>query len=176
MTQTDRPTQRRLLSATAFTLLELILVLAIVAVILAVTTANLRGFYAERQVDDTASHLVAVVNQARERAIRDAYPYRVRIDPEERQYQLMRRTAGSDEPVSSEWGRPFSLPENIVIQWTDDTSTSGERTIEMRPDGSSDTFSLLLIGPSGQARVVAGTASSGEMSIHAFEEVELAER
>ncbi len=165
----------RFSSRAAFTLLELILVLAIAAALLSVVAASLRGFYAERKVDDAATHLVALLHQGQQRAVRDGTVYRMVVDPDEREYQMVEASAGFDRPIESEWGRVFSLPEHVELWWDGESSSSQVHAIQLSPDGTVEPFKFLLVGPNGTTRMVSNLAAGGALTVFSYEESGVAE-
>jgi prepilin-type N-terminal cleavage/methylation domain-containing protein len=153
-----RSPDRRLRMPRAFTLLELILVLAIVATLLTVTAASLRGFYASRKAEDAAGHFVALCMQARTRAITEATPYQVHINVPAESYWM---TAGDqDERIAAEYGRTFTLEPGVEMSWHGATADDGEAVIHFLPDGRSQAAQVIFTA--GGKRVAAVAPSSSE--------------
>ena len=74
--------------ATAFTLIELILVMAMLVVLMAVMAPSLGNFFRGRTVDGEARRLTSLIRYGRERAISEGTPMLLWIDPQQRAYGL----------------------------------------------------------------------------------------
>ena len=72
----------------AFTLLELLLVVAVLALIMAVALPSLAELYADAQVTAAADHLMARFAEARVHAIEEVRPYRFAVMPGQSGYKL----------------------------------------------------------------------------------------
>src|SRR4051812_29637970 len=81
----------------AFSLLELILVMLILAIIVAMIVPEMSNFGRNRRAGDCAGQIVAVAHWARTRAIADGVPYRLNVDPQQGTYWLtMQQPSGAD--------------------------------------------------------------------------------
>src|SRR6059058_5139714 len=80
--------RRRRTHPAGFTLLELILVMAIVAIIVAMASPMLRGFGEARRGDNCAAELVALTQWARTQAMTRGATFRLNVDPNARSYWL----------------------------------------------------------------------------------------
>ena len=121
--------------APAFTLLELILVLLIMAVLLSVVAPSLQRFYTARMVEDAAGHLAAICRQARIRAIDEARQYRLHVDPGDREYWLTRETDGQHGRLETELGRTFQWDERLEATWEGGTRSGDGFELTFYPDG-----------------------------------------
>lgn len=161
-----------------FTLLELILVLSLVAITLTIVTASLRGFYAERKVDDAAAHFVALAKQTRARAVDAAGPMRLELDFQEQLYRVSDPRAavqtGVDVPddgaVATEWGRWFDLPQAVTMRWSADPSEAGQQVIDFAPDGRVAAFGVVFAGVGDRARLVTCLGAGGTFGVQSFAE------
>ena len=82
----------------AFTLIELILVMAIIVIVVAMIMPKLSGFFAARSVDNEAKRVLALMHYGQQRAISEGVPMMLWIDPARGEYGLEREPgyAGQD--------------------------------------------------------------------------------
>ncbi len=112
-------------SRRAFTLLELILVLVVMAVVMGVAAPDLIGWARRSEVDGTAAEIVALMHQARERAVHESGGCRVVLDPSKRVCRLERR----DPDVPGVWvpihGESLDWPASVTVDYQLPSSTFG---------------------------------------------------
>lgn len=130
----------RAASPRAFTLLELILVLVIVATLLSVSTASLRGLHASQTTRAAAERFLRLCEQARYRAIHEAIPHRVTVDLNERAYWLSRLGETGDEPVRESIGQRHELDERFTLAAEGVPGQDGIVRIDFFADGRSAPF------------------------------------
>lgn len=151
------PRGRATRSAGAFTLLELILVLAIIGTLLSIVAVSLSGFYASRKAEDAAGHFVALCHQSRNRAITEATPYHMHIDLEKESYWM---TVGPlDERIAAEYGRTFTLEPGVDMDWSGSTPADGVVVIDFLPDGRSQAAQVIFTASGRRVAAVARSAS-----------------
>lgn len=75
-------------SPDAFTLIELILVMAMLVILMAVMAPSLSGFFRGRTVDGEVRRLSSLIRYGRERAISEGLPMVLWLDPQQRAYGL----------------------------------------------------------------------------------------
>src|SRR5262245_50618644 len=78
-----RPMRRR-----AFTLIELILVMALLAIVLTVVGTSLGRFFRGRTLDSEARRLLSLTRYGQSRAVADGIPMVLWIDPDQHRYGL----------------------------------------------------------------------------------------
>jgi len=108
----DRPYIR----ARAFTLIELVLVLAIIAVCAAVVAPYLGGFARGRILPNTASEFVATARWCRLQAASEGATYRLNFDADQGKWWVTKGEGNVFKEVDDEMGRPYILPEGLVIK------------------------------------------------------------
>jgi type II secretion system protein H len=81
----------------AFTLIELILVLALLAMAVAVAAPALSRFFSGRTLDNEARRLLALTRYAQSRAVSEGMPMLLWLRPETRTYGLRAETAFTEE-------------------------------------------------------------------------------
>ena len=99
-----------------FTLLELILVMLILSTILAMTGPSLRGFFASRKANDTASQILAFTQYARGEAISEGVIYRLNFNLDERTMWLTSWQSGDFEHLKNDFGKLFDIPSDLDIE------------------------------------------------------------
>lgn len=121
--------------------------LVIVATLLSVSAASLRGLHASQTTRAVAEHFMSVCKQTRTRAIVEATIYHVHIDPAQRHYWVSRSGDEGFEPVESEWARRFELDERFELVVGTTAMHGGAMAMEggvvrldFFPDGRSQPF------------------------------------
>ena len=139
-----------------FTLIELIVVMALLTIAMAVTMPSLSRFFAGRSLTEEARRVMAVTRYARSHAVSRSVPVEVRIDVDAATITLGPRAgyAAEDE-------------ETIEIQLDDRTAfdvdeaaidENGEATIVFLPDGTIEEGSvdaLVLVNDRGDSIEIA---------------------
>jgi len=118
----------------AFTLLELISVLAILAVVLTISAPSLGGFFKSRSLHEESRRLLALTRYARSEAVSGSVPVEVWIQTNTGEYGLQRGvTYSSKEKPPPE----YQLPENQYFELdTEQLDSEGKAIIAFEPDGS----------------------------------------
>lgn len=147
------PTRR---AAAGFTLLELVVVMAIAGLLLAVLP------FAFVKMRDTAEYrasireVVATLRQARTQATQSGRPVVVTVDPDARLYGI------GDEPSRE-------VPESLSLRLTaaaSDVGQHGRGRIRFYPDGSSTGGSIEILRPTGDGMQVRVDWLYGRISQH----------
>jgi type II secretion system protein H len=143
----------------AFTLIELILVLALLAIVTSLAAPSLSSFFRGRALNSEARQLLSLTHAGQSRAISDGFPTLLWIDSEARAYGLQEEAtsqtgaAEAADPKAEE----FVFNENLQIEAINASplSVNGRSlpAIRFLPDGTVDEDS---------PRVVRLTAQSGE--------------
>ncbi len=138
--------------AVAFTLLELVLVLAIVATALAVAAPSLRGWSRGSQLRDAGDQFVAVTRWARSQAALTGAVHRLELNPTN--YRVLTKTADGFSPIASEFGNVFQLPEGFTLSrlsGENATADPGAANIDFQPNGRTDVAQVRLTAPQGDS-------------------------
>ncbi len=99
--------------ATAFTLIELILVMAMLVVLMAVMAPSLGNFFRGRTVDGEARRLTSLIRYGRERAISEGTPMLLWIDPQQRAYGLTEDSTYAAQDVRAV---AYPLSRDVVVE------------------------------------------------------------
>jgi type II secretion system protein H len=127
----------------AFTLVELILVMAMLAIVLAVAAPSLSNFFRGRTLDSEARRFVSLTRYGQSRAVSDGVPMLLWIDTRQRAYGLEEQSGYSDMDLKAV---ELGLGKDLTIEATDiPAQTGGARpeqganrnvpTIRFLPDG-----------------------------------------
>jgi type II secretion system protein H len=128
----------------AFTLIELILVLALLVIVTSLVTPSLSRFFRGRTISSEARQLLSLTHAGQSRAISDGFPMLLWIDPQHGRYGLQledtTQTGKSSEvdPKAEE----FVLGESLKLDAPDATTKTlnGRSVVAIRflPDGTAD--------------------------------------
>lgn len=100
----------------AFTLIELILVMALLSIVLAVSAPALSGFFRGRTADAAARRLVSLIRYGQSRAVSEGVPVILWIDARRGTYGLEQEPGYVDlDPKAVR----FELPKDLRIEVTD---------------------------------------------------------
>lgn len=132
-------------TTSGFTLLELVLVLAVLAATFAAVAPMLSGFTRGRKVEDTARQFVALTKWARCQAVSDGAVYELVIDPKAGTWGLRVEDGDTFSEVASPLGKVYSAPEEVHIE-TDIPVVGGQQAIVFDPSGRSDVASVRFVG------------------------------
>ena len=154
-----------------FTLIELILVLAIMGVGLAMVAPSLRGLWRGAELRDTALHIAALTRWARTRAAIDAQVYTLRFEPQQGFYRLETLTAQGSLPVLSEFGRPFTIPDGRRVEVT--VAPGGEtNNIHFFPNGRTDGMRVLIAADDGEQLELVARSATEDFVLRGEDEAE----
>jgi prepilin-type N-terminal cleavage/methylation domain-containing protein len=118
----------------AYTLLELVMVLAILCLVAGLAVPSLRGFAQGREGADGAQQLVALCRRARTQAITEATTYRLNVDPAAGTYWLTAWRGGTFVDPGDGFGRAFAVPTGMMLTW-DGPFDGAFGYAEFQPDG-----------------------------------------
>ena len=100
-------------SAWAFTLIELILVMALLAIVLAVSSPSLSRFFKSRSLDSEARRFMALTRAAQTRAVSEGVPMVLWFDTKQRTYGLNAdKTFVEEDPKAEQ----FNVDESLEME------------------------------------------------------------
>lgn len=129
--------------APAFTLVELIVVMALLAIVMAVAAPSLSRSLRQRHVDEQATRFLALTEYARDEAISQGVPTVIWFDPGEGRFGVQAKAGfeGDDSRF-----REFSIDPDIQFGLDKADRKNGViEAIEFAPDGMPSTASVELI-------------------------------
>ncbi len=151
----------------AFTLIELILVLVILAFVAAMIAPSLRGFGVGRRIQDTAVSIVSVANYVRTQAVTEGQAYRLNIDGNT--YWLTVNADGVFQTVPSKIGDRSQVADGVTMQCDVKRQQDGQY-IAFLPTGRSDPARITLTDGFGKQIVIAASSTTEPMRMLTAEE------
>ena len=121
-------------SAAGFTLVELILVMALLAIVMAIAAPSLSRSMRQRNLDGEAARLLAATEYARDEAISQGVPMTLWIDPEGRRFGIGPKEGfvGNEKRI-----REFSVDPDIGFEIANAVVKRGVvEAMEFAPDGT----------------------------------------
>lgn len=127
----------------AFTLLELVLVLALLALIMALAAPSLRGWARGTRFKNAADGIASTARWARSQAIVDGVVYRLEVDSTAGKYSVSKQSGQSYELVTPPGGQSREMGDDVKIEL-------------LSPDGSR--YQTSYVQPSTDGTTLADTA------------------
>jgi prepilin-type N-terminal cleavage/methylation domain-containing protein len=146
----------------AFTLLELVLVLTILAILLVAVAPALSGFAVGRRPGEAATEFLSLTRYAHSKAIARGSTYRILVDPSHGRWWLASDESGN-APAEGELGHVFLTPDGVKIS-TNAPAVDGLPTLKFSPDGEVTPAEVTFTGPEGGVQVSC-TSVSGSYQI-----------
>jgi type II secretory pathway pseudopilin PulG len=142
--------KRRIRDAGGFTLIELVLVMAILIAVLSMTGTSLTSFFKGRTLEAEGKRFLALTRHAQNQAVSEGIPMSLWIDPAQKKYGL--EPAASFAETDDEL-LEFELGKDLEIQVTWPQSTIGaavrprnnEIVLQFNPEGFIDETNPELI-------------------------------
>ncbi len=146
-------------SIAAFTLVEMIIVMALLAIVMAVAAPMLGRSMKERNLPDEAKRFLSATEYARSEAVSQGVPMVVWLDLEARRVGIEAKTGFEGEPTRN---RDYVLNPDVHME-TDQKATAGRNinVVEFGPDGApteTSAESVKLADRFGYAITVARTS------------------
>ena len=135
----------------AFTLVELVLVMALLVVMLAVAAPSLGRSMRARNLDQQSARLLSLTEYARDEATSQGIPMLVWVDPDTRRFGV---DAHAGYTANGFRTKEYILPEDLAFDPIDGAQASktqghGFDVAEFAPDGTLDPASVATIRISG---------------------------
>jgi prepilin-type N-terminal cleavage/methylation domain-containing protein len=158
-TPSSKAAARRRIAVTAFTLLELILVMAIIAIIVGLAVPSLNGFAKGRRTTSCADQIVALTHYAHTQAITRATVFRLNLKPgsgnQPATYWLsVQQDDGTFGPTGDSMGLEFQAPDGVNITWNAPRQPDGDY-IQFQPNGRTDPCTIQVLGADRQVILIA---------------------
>jgi type II secretion system protein H len=141
----------------AFTLMELILVMALLVIAVSLASPALSGFIRGQALDSEARRLLALAHAGQARAVSEGMPMVLWVDEKQSTYGLEAETTGKDGDAKAE---KMTLDENVQVTVPNPGTTETTRfrnlpAIRFLTDGTVDEGSpqtLRLVNATGRVR------------------------
>jgi type II secretion system protein H len=132
---------------TGFTLIELILVMAMLAIVISVALPSLKGFFRGRNLDSEARRFLSLTRYGQSRAVSEGVPMELWIDARQKTYGLQAQTGYADTDTNAV---QFTLDKDLQVEavtpqaasltqsnlWTQSAQPVGSLPmIRFQPDG-----------------------------------------
>jgi len=132
---------------TGFTLIELILVMAMLAIVISVALPSLKGFFRGRNLDSEARRFLSLTRYGQSRAVSEGVPMVLWIDARQKAYGLQAQTGYADTDTNAV---QFTLDKDLQVEamtpqvaslvqaklWTQSAQPVGSLPmIRFQPDG-----------------------------------------
>lgn len=164
---------------TAFTLIELVIVAAIILILVAVSTPRFRSTFSNLELRDVSCNIGKIIKYAQQIAILEEKRYRVIFDFENKSYHLL---VESEENKFSAGGKPVSYAEGASApdgDWKRVTGRFGENfylpegvrfkgdkdKITFLPNGRCDKSSIYVINKKNKVIEIKTTGRAGYVEI-----------
>lgn len=134
----------------AFTLIELLLVMVIIAIIVGIIAPKLRGFGIGRKANDAARQIVSLARYAQTQAISDGRIYRLNVDPGSHAYWLTTQVGGQYQAPTNEFGQRFTLPDGVEMTTDIAAGDGGGQYVAFAPSGRAQEADITLTDQLGQ--------------------------
>lgn len=108
-----------------FTLIELILVMALLVVAVSLVAPHLSGFFRGRTLNSEARQMIALTHEAQSRAVSGGVPMVLWFDTTQNKYGLEEEPGYSDKDPNAE---EFTLNENLKLEVPDSDSATAQLT------------------------------------------------
>lgn len=136
--------------AAAFTLIELILVMALLVIVIAAVAPTLSRFFHGRNLDSEAQRFLALTRYGQSRAISEGVAMRLWIDPDRHTYGLQSEYAGNTGNAGNSANAPvknYHLDPDLAVEVVRNTRTrsSLRTTSGPTPDGSSTALAIRFL-------------------------------
>src|SRR5438067_6050559 len=102
-----------------FTLIELITVMVIICIVLAMAAPSLQGWSRGSKLRDAGDQFLAVARYAQAQSVSEARIYRLQVDAKAGRYWLLAQDGPDLVELGTDFGHPFSIPEDFRLEMTD---------------------------------------------------------
>jgi Tfp pilus assembly protein FimT len=146
-------------STSAFTLLELVLVMGILTLVVAMVAPSLSGFAAGRRTGYTATRIVSMAGYARTQAVTEGRTWRMNFDLASSAMWLTVQEGNQFQAPSSDLGARSQAADGIQIR-TDLPPQHDGTYIEFHSDGRTDPAHIWITDSQGRTVEVACLAAT----------------
>ena len=148
----------------AFTLIELLFVIVIIAITLGVSNPILRDTFDDIKLKTASQDIAGIIRYAQEQAIVKNTIISLNIDPQDKSYWLSQKNKSeeenaeetySEERLAGRFGRTFSLSEGLTIEFL-------KEAVDFQPDGQPDEAVIKLSNAKGKTITITLTPNVGD--------------
>lgn len=163
----------------AFTLIELILVLAVISTVLMIASPSLRGFTRSRQTADAAGRILAMTSLARSQAAAQGVTVRLYVDAQQGSCQVRAADAVAMPETGPDAGRRYQLDDGLSISLTKYGDSPADRNLPRRGEGWGDQLQpaqYIEFGPDGRAEMAVIEVSDSQGRTFSIQNASCVER
>ena len=136
-------------TAPGFTLMELVLVLAVIALMAGVAAPSLHRFVVSREAVDTAFEVAALSHWARSYAVTQGAPCRLQVALNGKACWLTVWRGGAYRPVEDRAVSRVDLPEGVSVGLETTPADPASPDVQFHPSGRCDVATLAVRGRNG---------------------------
>lgn len=144
-------------SRCGFTLMELLVVLALIVIMFGLTMPQIRGVLLTDTLKRSARRVVGLTSELRERAVRNQKPYVLSFDPGKRRYWIG-FSGMTEEELELALKNAETLPSNVRIEdiWrkNEGKAAAGEIPILFTPKGYASPSAIHLAADDGRQMTI----------------------
>ena len=138
----------------AFTLLELILLMAILSICVALAVPTLHGFAQGRRTVNCVEQIFAMLKYSHTQAISRGVTYRLNLDPASRTYWVtVQQDDGTYQSLNEEFGRVFDAPDGVTVTWDAPQRPDGIY-LQFLPTGRTDQATIRVTDAAGRSTLI----------------------
>jgi type II secretion system protein H len=150
---------------TGYTLIELVLVMALLTLVAGLAAPSLRNFVRGRESGEAARQFIAVAQWARSQAVTRGEVYRLNVDAASKTYWLTVQRDGKFDSLGEEFGRTFSFPGTVGVDCDFQTQPDGTY-VEFEPTGRTDEGNLRLTSSTGEVITIGCLTTTDQFQIY----------
>jgi prepilin-type N-terminal cleavage/methylation domain-containing protein len=122
-----------------FTLIELILVMALLVIAVSFVTPHLQGFFRGRTLQSEARQIISLMHNGQSRAVSGGVPMRLWFDAQNKRYGLEEEPGFNEKDPDA---MDFTLNENLRIEIPDDDPSVTQPAMATRVEDNSEHATL----------------------------------
>jgi len=144
---------------TAFTLIEIVLVLMVIAICAMVAAPRLANFTKGRALPNSATALATTARWCRVQALSEGVTYRLNLDPNGNRYWVTKDdgTGLNFTQVTNDMGREVSLPEGVLLSCPDIPPKEDGTYLSFEPGGQKDVGVITLMSDTRSLNITCET-------------------
>lgn len=143
--------KRSAIHSTAFTLIELVLVLAMLTMVMALAAPSLRGWGHGSRLRNASDQLMTATRFARAQAISTAVVHRLEVDPSGTAFRVIPQDPEAAPPPAA-YANPVQLPSGLAVQI--ERPDGAANTIDFHPNGRITPGVIRLLADWGETVVI----------------------
>ena len=149
----------------AFTLLELIVVLALIGAVLAISGPSLRGFFESRQTSDAAVRVLVMARWCQSDAMAHGRRCRLNVDARSAVCSITVERANVFESPAGEAGQPYQLPQGATAGLKTALADPQPSFVQFYPSGRHDVATIEVRSADGRTYLVSSGAPTEAFSV-----------